>query len=454
MRLSFAEVLLAGDELAGTGSYLRITSMLDGASQTLHASHVLEWQHTSAYFNGDALLVELVAEPGTGANRVRLAGVTVDAGLQGMTQCGTTDDRVLSYDPRAGRALPVGCTAWMINDCGHCFLSAGHCVAGTLSVVEFNVPLSSGGGSLNHPPPQDQYATDPASKQFTNGGVGNDWGYFGCFANSTSGLTPFQTQHATYVIAGPPTPGTTATIRVTGYGVDSSPSSYNQVQQTSTGPYWNLVGNRVEYQTDTEGGNSGSPVQWTGPGTAVAIHTHGGCSTSPTSYNSGTSILHSGLQAALANPLGICNVACSPGTWGYCTAKVNSQGCTPSITSTGSPSATGGAGSFTIHAANMINNKTGLLLYSIMSADTPFQGGTLCLAAPLVRTPPTNSGGNPGPDDCSGTYQYDMGGRIASGIDVNLHVGTTAYAQWYQRDPQSPSAPVGLSAGLGFTIGP
>jgi hypothetical protein len=455
LRLSFSDVQLAGDEQQGLGSYLRITSMQDGASQTLHARHVREWRQTSAYFNGDALLVELVAEPGTGTNRVRLAGVTVgDFSIQGMTQCGPTDDRVLSSDPRAGRALPVGCTAWMINDCGHCFLTAGHCLSGTLSVVEFNVPLSSSGGTLMHPPPEDQYSTDAVSKQFVNGGVGNDWGYFGCFPNSVTNLTPFQRQQASFVLGAPPAPGSSATIRVTGYGVDSTPPTSNQVQQTSIGPFWNRVGNQLEYQVDTEGGNSGSPVQWTSPGVAVGIHTHGGCSTSSSSYNSGTSVLHAGLQAALANPLGVCHVPCSAGTWNYCTAKVNSQGCTPLITSSGSPSATGGAGSFTILGASMINNKTGLLLYSIMSANTPFQGGTLCLAAPLVRTAPRNSGGNPGPDDCSGTYAYDMGARIASGADANLRAGTTGYAQWYQRDPASPSAPVGLSAGLAFTIGP
>jgi hypothetical protein len=195
-------------------------------------------------------------------------------------------------------------------------------------------------------------------------------------------------------------------------------------------------------------------VIWSGPGTAAAIHTHGGCSTSPGSFNSGTSVMHAGLQAALANPQGVCATTCSAGTWTYCSAKLNSQGCLPTITSTGSPSATGGPGSFTIRSANMINQKMGVLLYSLMSASTPFQGGTLCLAAPLLRSPGQSSGGSTGPDDCSGTYAFDMGALIASGTDAHLHVGTTGYAQWYQRDPASPSAPVGLSAGLAFTIGP
>ncbi len=455
LRLSFAEVTLGGDEELGTGAYLRITSMLDGASQTLHARHVREWRNSSAYFNGDALLVELVAEPGSGRSRVRLSSVTIgDATLQGFTQCGATDDRVLSSDPRQGRALPVGCTAWMINDCGHCFLSAGHCLAGTLDVVEFNVPPSTGSGALQHPPPQDQYASDPSSKQFTNGGLGNDWGTFGCFPNSVTNLTPFQKQQASYVLVAPPPVSSSVTVRITGYGVDSTPSTANQVQQTSTGPFWNQAGTQLEYQVDTEGGNSGSPVAWSQANLAFGIHTHGGCSTSSTSYNSGTASTNAGLQAALASPHGVCNTACTASTWSYCTAKVNSQGCTPQITSSGSPSASGGAGSFSIHAASVINHKTGLLLYAIQPASTPFQGGTLCLANPLVRTGVQNSGGNPGADDCSGAYHFDMGARIASGVDANLHVGTTAYAQWYQRDPASASAPVGLTAGLAFTIGP
>ncbi|MFM7280641.1 MAG: hypothetical protein ACKO32_02570, partial [Planctomycetia bacterium] len=60
MRLYFDELLLGGDEVAGNGSYVRITSMLDGASQVLHASHATQWKNSSAYMNGDAVLVELI----------------------------------------------------------------------------------------------------------------------------------------------------------------------------------------------------------------------------------------------------------------------------------------------------------------------------------------------------------------------------------------------------------
>jgi hypothetical protein len=47
----------------------------------------------------------------------------------------------------------------------------------------------------------------------------------------------------------------------------------------------------------------------------------------------------------------------------YCTAKINSLGCTPTIGSTGLPSAAAGSG-FTVTGSNVINNKPGLVLYS------------------------------------------------------------------------------------------
>ena len=50
--------------------------------------------------------------------------------------------------------------------------------------------VSNSNGSLNNPPPEDQYSTDNSSRQFVNGGIGNDWAYFGTFPNSNTGLTP------------------------------------------------------------------------------------------------------------------------------------------------------------------------------------------------------------------------------------------------------------------------
>jgi hypothetical protein len=136
----------------------------------------------------------------------------------------------------------------------------------------------------------------------------------------------------------------------------------------------------------------------------------------------------------------------------FCTPKVNSQGCLPAIGFVGNPSASG-ATPFLITATQVLNNKTGFLIYGYTPANTPFQGGTLCFSGTLKRTPAQNSGGNPPPNDCSGSYSFDFNARIASGIDPNLVVGRDIYAQYYSRDPASSFA-VGLTNALAFTICP
>ncbi|MEZ5974927.1 MAG: trypsin-like serine protease [Planctomycetota bacterium] len=316
MRLYFDESVcsLGGDLFQGTGAFVRITSHADGSVQELNAMHLRQWGYSSAYFNGDAVEVDLVAYPGTGRHRVALDHIDMAWGVFG-SQCGSTDDRVPSSDPRAGRLLPIGCTGWLINDCSNCALTAGHCT-GNINVLEFNVPMSTASGGLVHPPASDQYAVDPSSIQSNGGqGIGNDWGYFGTFPNSNTGLTAAEAQGSTYILGVAPAPAGN-TIRVTGFGTDSTPATYNQIQQTHLGPMAVNSGTALGYTTDTEGGNSGSPVIWEQTGEAIGIHTHGGCSSS--GYNSGTNLNHPGLQAALASPQGVCNaggmtVATQPG---------------------------------------------------------------------------------------------------------------------------------------------
>jgi hypothetical protein len=136
----------------------------------------------------------------------------------------------------------------------------------------------------------------------------------------------------------------------------------------------------------------------------------------------------------------------------YCTAKVNSLGCTPRIHSNGYPSQTQPV-AFRIRAAMVINNRPGLLFYGYGPAATPFQGGTLCVQAPIQRIAAQQSGGNPPPPDCSGTYSYDFNERIRSGLDPGLIAGEDVYAQYWSRDPQSPW-PTGLTGALAFVICP
>lgn len=306
LRLYFDQVYLGGDVQAGTGAILRITSLLDGHVQEMNATHLRQWGYSSAYFNGDTVLVEVWAKPGVEAQLVTKSFDAATAfGPVAQSICGT-DDRVLSSDPRVARILPVGCTGWIVDDCKRCQLTAGHCSSGT-SVLEFNVPASNPNGTLNHPGPEDQYAVDPASMQSNNGGlgVGDDWAYFGTFPNPITGLTAFEAQGAAFSLLPPPNP-TGNDIRVTGYGTDISPPTSNNVQQTQVGPLVTLNGTIVGYVTDTTGGSSGSPVIWEQSGSAIAIHTDGGCLGS-LGENFGTSIEHVSLQAALANPKGVCD---------------------------------------------------------------------------------------------------------------------------------------------------
>lgn len=307
LRLKFDDVALSGDEGAGNASFLRITSLKDNAVQTLHASHVTQWRKTSAYFNGDTVRIEILAYPGTGDSHLTLSRTTAgDPSSEPETLCGS-DDRVLSNDPRAARHVPEGCSSWLHDDLNHTFITAGHCGVSSADVQEFNVPLSTAGGSIVHPGPQDQYVVDPSSIQFTNGGLGNDYTYFACFANSTTGLTAFQAQGQCYVKAASAPVVSGQTLVITGYGVTSSPISptWTQVQKTHSGPYTSLSGTVIQYRVDTTGGNSGSAVLNQATGTVIGIHTNGGCTTSG-GANSGTAIQTSGLQNALNNPLGLC----------------------------------------------------------------------------------------------------------------------------------------------------
>jgi len=136
----------------------------------------------------------------------------------------------------------------------------------------------------------------------------------------------------------------------------------------------------------------------------------------------------------------------------YCTGKVNSLGCTPAISFGGSPSASSGA-PFTITCSGVINQKSGLLMYSHLPNAAPFQGGTLCLKPPLRRTSPQNSGGSASGSDCTGTFGFDFNARIQSGVDPTLVAGAEVFAQYWSRDPASSST-TSLSNALRFLVNP
>ena len=301
LRLDFAALELP------RGTEVWITSWKDGDVQVLDAQGARDWQNTSCYLNGDTLQVELWAAAGAPPARIQLERVEAGLPQPQNSICGPNDDRAPSSDSRVARIMPIGCTGWLISDCGGCYVTAGHCT-GNIQVAQFNVPQSNSNGSLNQPPASDQYPIDGSSVQSNGGqGVGNDWAVFGTFSNSNTGQDAADVQGPGFDLATsiPSTSG--SSIRITGHGTDSG--SANQTQQTHVGPFVNNGGTAVGYVTDTTGGNSGSPVIHEQSGLAIGVHTHGGCG-SGGGNNWGTQITRADFQAAINNPQGVCAASC------------------------------------------------------------------------------------------------------------------------------------------------
>lgn len=139
----------------------------------------------------------------------------------------------------------------------------------------------------------------------------------------------------------------------------------------------------------------------------------------------------------------------------YCTAKTNSLGCTPAIGHTGTPSVAASSGFF-VTCSNVRNQMSGLLFYGTQgAAAAPFQGGFMCVALPMVRTPVANSGGSQPPtNDCSGVFATDMNARAASGADPALTtLGNSVRCQQWSRDPGAPFN-TSLSNALLYVVAP
>jgi Ca2+-binding RTX toxin-like protein len=314
IQLEFSDVVLTTGHKET--SILRITSLEDGAVQILNPTTCEQWRHKSAYFNGDAVEVELLAHAAAEKNCVVIERVIAgDVPDLSPTEsiCDAVDDRVLSNDPRLGR-IDVGCTAWLFDGRENDLITAGHC-APSMSTVFFNVPLSDADGSINFPPPEDQYAICTDSIQFLNAGVGSDWCYFGVFNNSNTGLSPLAAQGDSFSIGIPDsnTFESNDLIRVTGFGSTNSPVNprWNLALKTHVGSFEGLVGNVLRYRPDTTGGNSGSPVIDDFTGIAYGVHTHGGCSING-GFNQGTGFHRPDFLSAINNPQGACTPATAP----------------------------------------------------------------------------------------------------------------------------------------------
>ena len=135
----------------------------------------------------------------------------------------------------------------------------------------------------------------------------------------------------------------------------------------------------------------------------------------------------------------------------YCQAKPSSNGCTPAIGFSGTPSL-GGLDDFVVLGNNVTNQRNAIMLWGLSAASAPFAGGTLCISAPLRRGPIESSGGNPSPAlDCSGSLSFAISHAFMGAH--GLSAGTAVYSQILVRDPAfaDPNT-LALSQGLRFTI--
>ena len=147
-----------------------------------------------------------------------------------------------------------------------------------------------------------------------------------------------------------------------------------------------------------------------------------------------------GEDAWLARYAGTCGPAVA-----YCIPMVSSSGCTPAMTSVGTPSLGNPAG-FGVGAGNLEVGQNGLLFFGMNgSNNVPFLGGTLCVKAPLNRLSIANTGGV-GP--CAGSISYTLADMLAhpSGGALGI-VGTVVHAQVWSRDPPAVSSVNGTALG-------
>lgn len=129
-------------------------------------------------------------------------------------------------------------------------------------------------------------------------------------------------------------------------------------------------------------------------------------------------------------------VPISCGATTYCTAKVSSNQCVPSIGFSGTPSYAA-AGGFTISTSGMESGVSAIDFFGTSGqAATPFQGGLLCAASPIFRLSGKSTGGA---GTCSGSVSYtlqDIKSHPAGGTLVT--VGGLVNVQTWSRDLGDP----------------
>jgi hypothetical protein len=136
----------------------------------------------------------------------------------------------------------------------------------------------------------------------------------------------------------------------------------------------------------------------------------------------------------------------------YCTPKVNSVGCTPSVSWSGT-STLSGPDDFVLRCDGVLSRVVGIAFWSRSPRAALLLGGTMCVGPPRELLGAVHSGGSSSGQDCMGTLQFPFSQALMA--SAGLQPGDTACVQFFYRDPLHPDGTgAGLSGGVRFSVFP
>jgi len=269
-------VYFAGGEVLGKGTYLRITSVADGLSQRIDSNEIVQWRWSSAWFNGDSVLLELVCGPSTSGNTITVTRSceigAMPAPELGCNQCFAMPPP--SNELWSARMVnftnPYYCSAAMWST-HSCLVSAAHCRHPVGSVAQFNVPPSTPAGVPVHPAPHDQYVVTGRQDGFI---ATQDWSVM--TTATSAGLSAFQRQGQLRRIGSQVTRAMGDAIRTPGYGLSPDEMGpQNLAQKVTVGQVTSATTFNFYYDGYSQSGNSGGGIT-TKSGAPGAVETLGG----------------------------------------------------------------------------------------------------------------------------------------------------------------------------------